>query len=56
MSTIRSATISSWLVAAALAVSLFAAPLIAHAGGYEDCMDSCMNDGNSSEGCHEICK
>ena len=52
----RSAAISSWLVAAALAASLFGSLPIAHADDYEDCMARCTANGGSSQGCHQVCE
>ena len=52
----RSTAISSWLVVAVLAVSLFTAMSIAHADDYDTCMVSCKASGGSSRGCHDDCK
>lgn len=52
----RSAATSSWLVAAALAASLFGSLPIAHADDYETCMVGCKAEGGSSRGCHQECE
>ena len=52
----RSAAIPTWLAAAVLAASLFAASPIAHADDYEDCMIDCIANGGSTRGCHDVCE
>ena len=52
----RSVAVSSWLAAAAFAVSLFASMPIAYADDYSECMDNCTAGGGSSEGCDDVCE